>query len=108
MATTPSWLSCLKPHVSWVFGQLRHFNFSGPGATAFVLSQEGDIRPPFFEVWEGGGFAPAPLVDRRAPPYNPQLLKKLAKLLLVSTQLAWRDPPLRNARRRLVLSGHGP
>ena len=33
MATTPSWLSCLKPHVSWVFGQLRHFNFSGPGAT---------------------------------------------------------------------------
>ena len=46
--------------------------------------------------------------DRRAPPYNPQLLKKLAKLLLVSTQLAWRDPPLRNARRRLVLSGHGP
>ena len=33
MATTPSWLSCLKPHISWVFGQLRHFNFFGPGAT---------------------------------------------------------------------------
>ena len=52
-----------------------------------MLSQEGDIRPPFLEVGEGGGFAPAPLVDRRAPPYNPQLLKKLAKLFLVSTQL---------------------
>ena len=51
-----------------------------------VAAQEGDIRPPFLEVGEGGGFAPAPLVDRRALPYNPQLLKKLAKLLLVSTQ----------------------
>ena len=26
-----------------------------------VAPQEGDIRPPFFGVWEGGGFAPAPL-----------------------------------------------
>ena len=25
-----------------------HFLIPGPGATAFVLSQEGDIRPPFF------------------------------------------------------------
>ena len=58
MATTPSWLSCLKPHISWVFRQLGHFNFSGPGATAFVLSQEGDIRPPFFEVWEGRTYGP--------------------------------------------------
>ena len=54
MATTPSWLSCLKPHVFWVFGQLRHFNFSGPGATGFVLSQEGDIRPPFFVYGKAG------------------------------------------------------
>ena len=57
----------------------------GASATGSVAVQEGDIRPPFFCVWEGRGCAPAPLVDRRAPPYNPQLLKKLAKLLLVST-----------------------
>ena len=25
-----------------------HFLIPGPGATAFVLSQEGDIRPPIF------------------------------------------------------------
>ena len=30
-----------------------HFLIPGPGATAFVLSQEGDIRPPFFGVGEG-------------------------------------------------------
>ena len=42
------------------------------------------------------------------PPGRSGPLKRWTKLLLVSTQLAWRDPPLRNARRRLVLSGHGP
>ena len=26
-----------------------------------VAAQEGDIRPPFLGVGEGGGFAPAPL-----------------------------------------------
>ena len=30
------------------------------GATAFVLSQEGDIRPPFFGVGEGGGWSRLP------------------------------------------------
>ena len=42
------------------------------------------------------------------PPGRSGPLKRWTKLLLVSTQLAWRAPPLRNARRRLVLSGHGP
>ena len=35
-----------------------HFLIPSPGATAFVLSQEGDIRPPFFCVWEGRTYGP--------------------------------------------------
>ena len=70
-------------------------------------------------------FFPAALSGRGALPHTPLLacrlgrplgnvppgrsgpLKRWTKLLLVSTQLERRDPPLRNARRRLVQSGHG-
>ena len=90
-----------------------------PGA---VAPQEGDIRPPFFGSRGRQGLRP--LQPRKVlgfglacrlgrplgnvPPGRSGPLKRWTKLLLVSTQLAWRDPPLRNARRRLVLSGHGP
>ena len=69
--------------------------------------KRGTSVPPFLCMGRQG-LRPLQPRDRRAPPYNPQLLKKLAKLLLVSTQLLRRDPPLRNARRRLVLRGHAP
>ncbi len=78
MATTPSWLSCLKPHISWAFGQLRHFNFSGPGATAFVLSQEGDIRPPFFVYGKAGPTVLATPRPWGAAP-NPAAFEKAGK-----------------------------
>ena len=71
------------------------------GQRVLCCPKRGTYVPPFFGVWEGRGagarWAPSsadragrrdlrPLQprDRRAPPYNPQLLKKLAKLLLVS------------------------
>ena len=80
------------------------FLFQALGQRLLCCPKRGTSVPPFLEVGEGGGWSrlpprsvlngahrapgpPAPLVDRRAPPYNPQLLKKLAKLLLVSTQL---------------------
>ena len=46
-----------------------------------MAPQEGDIRPPFLGSRGRQGLRPLQPRDRRAPPYNPQLLKKLAKLL---------------------------
>ena len=68
----------------------------------------GHPSPLFLKYGKAGA---APLATPEGPGVSPQTpppLKRWTKLLLVSTQLAWRDPPLRNARRRLVLSGHGP
>ena len=58
LARSASYDEVRSPHKTWLFAAFHHFDFSGPGATAFVLSQEGDIRPPFFEVWEGRTYGP--------------------------------------------------
>ena len=92
---------------------------SGRGGTALAPSTSktpgrggtprgGHPSPLFLKYGKAGA---APLATPEGPGVSPQTpppLKRWTKLLLVSTQLAWRDPPLRNARRRLVLSGHGP
>ena len=97
-----------------------------------VAPQEGDIRPPFFGSMGRQGLVSAaasvgpercppgtrtprtPLLGCRlgrplgnVPPGRSGPLKRWTKLLLVSTQLERRDPPLGHARRRLVQSGHG-
>ena len=90
---------------------------SGRGGTP----RGGHSSPPFLEYGKAVASPPHPckvlgfgLACRlgrplgNVPPGRSGPLKRWTKLLLVSTQLAWRDPPLRNARRRLVLSGHGP
>ena len=63
---------------------LSFFLSQALGQRVLCCPKRGTYVPPFFEVGEGRTYGPAPPLGRRAPPYNPQLLKKLAKLLLVS------------------------
>ena len=81
-----------------------------------VAPQEGDIRPPFLGVGEGRGLRPLQPRDLGAPPQTPQLLKKLAKLFLVSpkperghkSQRLSENPAAQKRRSRHVPRGHAP
>ena len=54
------------------------------GQRLLCCPKRGTFVPPFFVYGKAGPTVLATPLGRRAPPYNPQLLKKLAKLLLVS------------------------
>ena len=100
------WRSCPKTQETCGFRQLSQL-----GVVAIFPPNKGElshlgvvaqtrIKPSFFGNFLTNFFQVAKSLDLTR--------EKLAKLLLVSTQLAWRDPPLGHARRRLVQSGHGP
>ena len=77
LARSASYDEVRSPHKTWLFAAFHHFDFSSLGATGFVLSQEGDIRPPFFGVWEGRTYGPAPpLGPWSSAPHLASFLKK--------------------------------
>ena len=60
LARSASYDEVRSPHKTWLFAAFHHFHFSSLGATGFVLSQEGDIRPPFFVYGKAGASPPHP------------------------------------------------
>ena len=77
LARSASYDEVRSPHKTWLFAAFHHCHFSSLGATGFVLSQEGDIRPPFFVYGKAGALPLAtPLGSRDAVSRSASLLKK--------------------------------